>query len=99
VSSREQAATAIFAKDIPLIVADSFGNIFGQNNINNGVMGLEVPKLVERLREVFSVDKASSLTQGLTELANNRESLDSPPPGPIVEREKVLSRRTGWTLE
>jgi homoaconitate hydratase len=98
-SSREQAATAILAKDIPLVVAGSFGNIFSRNSINNALMGLEVPKLVERLREVFSVDNAASLTQELTEPANNRESLDSPPPGPVIEREKVLSRRTGWTLE
>jgi homoaconitate hydratase len=53
-SSREQAATAILAKDIPLVVAGSFGNIFSRNSINNALMGLEVPKLVERLREVFS---------------------------------------------
>jgi homoaconitate hydratase len=53
-SSREQAATAILAKKIPLVVAGSFGNIFGRNSINNALMGVEVPKLVERLREEFS---------------------------------------------
>ena len=30
-SSREQAATAILAKKIPLVVAGSFGNIFSRN--------------------------------------------------------------------
>jgi homoaconitate hydratase len=98
-SSREQAATAILAKEIPLVVAGSFGNIFSRNSINNALMGLEVPKLVERLREAFSVDSSSDQTQEVTEPANNRESLDSPPPGPVVAKEKVLSRRTGWTLE
>lgn len=53
-SSREQAATAILAKRIPLVVAGSFGNIFSRNSINNALMGLEVPKLTERLREYFS---------------------------------------------
>ena len=52
-SSREQAATAILAKQIPLVVSGSFGNIFSRNSINNALMGLEVPRLVGRLRETF----------------------------------------------
>lgn len=52
-SSREQAATAILAKKIPLVVAGSFGNIFSRNSINNALMGVEVPRLVQRLRESF----------------------------------------------
>lgn len=52
-SSREQAATAILAKKIPLVIAGSFGNIFSRNSINNALMGVEVPKLVQRLRETF----------------------------------------------
>ncbi|PHH71191.1 hypothetical protein CDD80_5467 [Ophiocordyceps camponoti-rufipedis] len=52
-SSREQAATALLAKGIPLVVAGSFGNIFARNSINNALMGLEVPRLVERLRACF----------------------------------------------
>jgi homoaconitate hydratase len=67
-SSREQAATAILAKQIPLVVAGSFGNIFSRNSINNALMGVEVPRLVRRLREVFSAggegaDKAASPPQ------------------------------------
>lgn len=68
-SSREQAATAILAKQIPLVVAGSFGNIFSRNSINNALMGVEVPRLVKRLRETFKDDK-----------------------------EKPLTRRTGWKL-
>ncbi|KAK4164947.1 hypothetical protein QBC43DRAFT_45219 [Cladorrhinum sp. PSN259] len=52
-SSREQAATAILAKKIPLVVAGSFGNIFSRNSINNALMGVEVPRLVQKLRETF----------------------------------------------
>lgn len=52
-SSREQAATSILAKQIPLVVAGSFGNIFSRNSINNALMGVEVPRLVQRLRETF----------------------------------------------
>jgi len=59
-SSREQAATAILAKKIPLVVAGSFGNIFSRNSINNALMGLEVPRLVERLRATFADSERQS---------------------------------------
>ncbi|KAF2672326.1 mitochondrial homoaconitase [Microthyrium microscopicum] len=62
-SSREQAATAILAKEIPLVVAGSFGNIFSRNSINNALMGLEVPKLVQRLREAFSSESNKNLSR------------------------------------
>lgn len=68
-SSREQAATSLLAKGIKLVVAESLGNIFSRNSINNALMGLEVPRLVERLRETF-----------------------------VSQGDKVLTRRTGWTL-
>lgn len=101
-SSREQAATAILAKKIPLVVAGSFGNIFSRNSINNALMGLEVPKLIARLRETFS-DPAMQSTSSveITEPEGNKEnqqSLDSPPPSATEPREKMLSRRTGWKL-
>lgn len=67
-SSREQAATAILARSIPLVVSGSFGNIFSRNSINNALLGVELPRLVERLRATFEKD------------------------------DKVLTRRTGWTL-
>ncbi|KAK7749791.1 mitochondrial Homoaconitase [Cytospora paraplurivora] len=62
-SSREQAATAILAKKIPIVVAGSFGNIFSRNSINNALLGVEVPKLIQRLRETFGKgegDKAAA---------------------------------------
>lgn len=33
-SSREQAATCILAKNIPLVCAGSFGNIFSRNSVS-----------------------------------------------------------------
>jgi len=62
-SSREQAATSLLAKKIPLVVAASFGNIFSRNSINNALMGVEVPKLVERLREAFKDDQNKPKTR------------------------------------
>ena len=64
-SSREQAATALLAKKIPLVVAGSFGNIFSRNSINNALMGLEVPRLISRLREEFG-EKQSTRRTGWT---------------------------------
>ncbi|VEU20120.1 DEKNAAC101030 [Brettanomyces naardenensis] len=52
-SSREQAATAILARDIPMVVAGSFSNTFGRNAINNALLTLQIPKLVSKLREEF----------------------------------------------
>ena len=99
-SSREQAATAILAKKIPLVIAGSFGNIFSRNSINNALMGVEVPRLITRLRETFSTTEPEAQQQDVREPKGNWESLDSPPPAPQISprQEKQLTRRTGWRL-
>ena len=62
-------------------------------------MGLEVPKLVERLRQRFPVPNMQQKgAEEVKEPAENKESLDSPPPAPLKEAPRVLTRRTGWTL-
>ncbi|KAM3074489.1 mitochondrial Homoaconitase [Clarireedia jacksonii] len=96
-SSREQAATAILAKKIPMVVAGSFGNIFSRNSINNALMGVEVPRLVQRLREHFAVAPPVPKTE-VTEPTHNKQSLDTPKPAEVATPpgEKVLTRRTGW---
>ena len=100
-SSREQAATCLVAKGIPLIVAGSFGNIFSRNSINNALMGLESPRLINRLREAFSSSVLTPSLWNIQEPIRNKDSLDSPPPAPqaISKQEKVLTRRTGWKLK
>lgn len=108
-SSREQAATAILAKGIRLVMSGSFGNIFARNSINNALIGIEVPALVGRLREVFDSSASPVLEPqiAIKEPSRNSQSLDSPPPGPMTTNESVqpaqekhtLTRRTGWTLE
>ncbi|KAF2842064.1 homoaconitase [Patellaria atrata CBS 101060] len=105
-SSREQAATALLAKEIPLVVAGSFGNIFSRNSINNALMGVEVPRLIERLRKTFGAEtttQKAAIKGEVTEPSSSkdrRESSTSPPSGPTAmpQGEKVLTRRTGWTL-
>jgi homoaconitate hydratase len=55
-SSREQAVTCLKAKGIPLVIAASFSQTYLRNAYNNGFLCIEVPALVRRLREQFSVE-------------------------------------------
>ncbi|KAF8150744.1 hypothetical protein B0H34DRAFT_678522 [Crassisporium funariophilum] len=55
-SSREQAATALKAAGVPLVIAGSFGDIFKRNAINNGLVCLECPDLVKDLTEAYAKD-------------------------------------------
>lgn len=52
-SSREQAATALKAAGIPLVIAGSFGDIFKRNAINNGLVCVESPALVADLTAAY----------------------------------------------
>ncbi|GAA94835.1 uncharacterized protein L969DRAFT_79898 [Mixia osmundae IAM 14324] len=55
-SSREQAATALRNAGIPLVIAGSFGDIFKRNAINNALICLECPDLVDDLTTLFGKD-------------------------------------------
>lgn len=55
-SSREQAATALKAAGVPVVVAGSFGDIFKRNAINNGLVCLECPELVADLTQQYAKD-------------------------------------------
>jgi homoaconitate hydratase len=55
-SSREQAATALKAAGVPLVIAGSFGDIFKRNAINNGLVCLESPDLVSDLTKAYGKD-------------------------------------------
>ncbi|KAI0772388.1 homoaconitase [Trametes elegans] len=55
-SSREQAATALKAAGVPLVVAGSFGDIFKRNAINNGLVCVECPELVADLTREYAKD-------------------------------------------
>jgi len=53
-SSREQAVTCLKAKGIPLVIAASFSQTYLRNAYNNGFLCVEVPELVNKLREQFA---------------------------------------------
>ncbi|KAK0551363.1 mitochondrial Homoaconitase [Tilletia horrida] len=55
-SSREQAATALKYAGVPLVIAGSFGDIFKRNAINNGLVCVESPALVEQLTKTYAKD-------------------------------------------
>ncbi|ORY34228.1 mitochondrial putative Homoaconitase [Naematelia encephala] len=55
-SSREQAATAIKNAGIPLVIGGSFGDIYKRNAINNGLILIEAPKLIDELTERLAKD-------------------------------------------
>jgi homoaconitate hydratase len=58
-SSREQAAAALKAKGIPLLIAASFSQTYLRNAYNNGFLCVEIPGLVQRLREQFAKEIAA----------------------------------------
>jgi homoaconitate hydratase len=51
-----QAATALKAAGVYLVIAGSFGDIFKRNAINNGLVCMECPELVEDLTEGYAKD-------------------------------------------
>ena len=53
-SSREQAATALQAKGIPMVIAASFSQTYLRNAYNNGYPCIACPALVRRLKEHFT---------------------------------------------
>jgi homoaconitate hydratase len=61
-SSREQAATALMYKGIPLVLAGSFSETFKRNATNNGYLVIEVPELVRDLKEKFGTSELTKKT-------------------------------------
>jgi len=58
-SSREQAATALQAKGIALVLAASFSQTYLRNAYNNGFLCIECPSLVNRLKELYRAEAES----------------------------------------
>ena len=53
-SSREQAVTALKAKQIPLVIAGSFSQTYLRNAFNNGFLCIETPEFIARLKTRFA---------------------------------------------
>jgi homoaconitate hydratase len=61
-SSREQAATALQAKGIAMVIAGSFSQTYLRNAYNNGFICIECPDLVDHLKGVLSDESQHNLT-------------------------------------
>lgn len=94
-SSREQAATCILARDMRLVIAGSFGNIFSRNSINNALLTLEIPDLINMLREKYN---APGVTKELTQrtgwfvrwdVGTSTVTVTDGQGGPVVLKQKV----------
>jgi len=65
-SSREQAATCLKHYGISLVLAGSFSETYKRNAFNNGYLVIEVPELVDYLKQKAA--SASASDKGTTEL-------------------------------
>jgi homoaconitate hydratase len=72
-SSREQAATALQAKGIRLVVAGSFSQTYLRNAYNNGFICMECPDLVAWVRERCASDVADG---ALTVISGDEMEID-----------------------
>jgi homoaconitate hydratase len=64
-SSREQAATALKHRGIPLVVAGSYSQTYKRNAFNNGFIVIECPKLVRSLRGRFADRTEPTIATGI----------------------------------
>ncbi|MGB5528055.1 MAG: homoaconitase [Gemmatimonadota bacterium] len=63
-SSREQAATALQAAGIGLVIAGSFSQTYLRNAFNNGFVCIECPPLVDRLQQRFAGEQLPTVIPG-----------------------------------
>ncbi|KAI8372321.1 hypothetical protein EDC96DRAFT_438833 [Choanephora cucurbitarum] len=61
-SSREQAATAIKSRDIQIMVAGSYSDIFKRNSVNNALLLIESPELVDDLKNELGTSDLTKRT-------------------------------------
>ncbi len=60
-SSREQAATALKYRGLPLVIAGSYSQTYKRNAFNNGYIVIECPKLVQMLRDRYAGRKEPTI--------------------------------------
>ncbi len=53
-SSREQAATCLKYRGIPLVIAGSYSQTYKRNAFNNGYIAIECPRLIKLLRDRYA---------------------------------------------
>lgn len=105
-SSREQAATSIKYKGISLVVAGSVNATFLRNAINNGLIVISSPSLIEFLRDSFKQNiSCYSITGGscsidfrnsILKLPNFSQEFPFLPLGEAAQEVIVAGGLEGW---
>lgn len=102
-SSREQAATSLWAAGVRLVVAASFSETFKRNAINNGSLVLECPRLISHLRSINPSERLLTRTFGecrvnLTDnyLEFGSSTFHLPPVGRIAQELVVEGGLENW---
>jgi homoaconitate hydratase len=72
-SSREQAATSLKHCGLQLVIAGSFSETYKRNALNNGFLVIEMPGLIEDLRDKYH-DKILTRRTGIKGILNFRIS-------------------------
>ena len=103
-SSREQAATALKAAGVPVVIAGSFGDIFKRNAINNGLVCIESEDLVADLTREYAKNETRGQGSKDGELTvNDQISIQAHVVDGRLEvnwpRRQSLSKRTKETYE
>jgi homoaconitate hydratase len=77
-SSREQAATALKYRGIPLVITGSASQTYSRNALNNGFLVIEVPELVEYLKDKFGIEKLTVATgvKAIIDFKNSKIVID-----------------------
>ena len=63
-SSREQAATALKFRGLPMVIAGSYSQTYKRNAFNNGYVVIECPELVDELKAAHAGDKNPTIRTG-----------------------------------
>eukprot|EP01060_Flectonema_neradi_P027961 TRINITY_DN3760_c1_g1_i1.p1 TRINITY_DN3760_c1_g1~~TRINITY_DN3760_c1_g1_i1.p1 ORF type:complete len:670 (+),score=150.48 TRINITY_DN3760_c1_g1_i1:43-2052(+) len=105
-SSREQAATCLKFRGIPLVIAGSFSETYKRNAFNNGFAALESPSLVDYLRSLFpdapltlKSDKQLELNFRKSEASFDGKTFPVAPLGPFAQEICLAGGLEGWVKQ
>jgi 3-isopropylmalate/(R)-2-methylmalate dehydratase small subunit len=97
-SSREQAATALLAAGVKLVVARSLSRLFLRNCINNGLAVIESDELASVLTDGMSV--SAELDSGVAQAAGHTIHFEPLPPELLqIVRDGGLMKRLRRSIE
>ena len=102
-SSREQAATCLKFKGIPLVLAGSFSETYKRNAFNNGLAVLEAPQLVDYLKEMHGGAKPTVATKKeitldfkSSQVSYDGKTFPVSPLGPFAQEICLSGGLEGW---